>query len=134
MTQQQDDLIERLRGATLGLCSEDAKGYIPRGVSAADCAEAADRLEAYKAEIEGAHHDIDRQMEIANIECNRAEDYRAMIERLLDCRPSELPEVEDEARTLIKQDANAQFERECFEEAAKRIRESRNRSQEGQVK
>lgn len=36
-----DELVEKLRGATRGLCTEDASGYLPRGVSAADCVEAA---------------------------------------------------------------------------------------------
>lgn len=40
-----NDLVERLRGAASGLCSEDAGNYIPRGVSAADCVQAAEALE-----------------------------------------------------------------------------------------
>ena len=46
------ELVATLRGAARGLCSEDASNYIPRGVSAQTCLEAAARLEALHAERE----------------------------------------------------------------------------------
>ena len=49
------EMVERLRGATRGLCSEDASGYLPRGVSAADCIEAADLIERLTTAIERIH-------------------------------------------------------------------------------
>lgn len=44
------ELKERLRRSTLGLGSEDPAKYMARFVTAADCVEAADRIEA----LEGA--------------------------------------------------------------------------------
>ena len=37
-------LVARLNGAGMGLCSEDASKYVPRGVSAQTCVEAAAAL------------------------------------------------------------------------------------------
>jgi hypothetical protein len=49
---EDEELVATLRGATRGLCSEDATNYIPRGVSAQTCLEAAARIEALHAERE----------------------------------------------------------------------------------
>lgn len=47
-------LIDKLKMSALGLCSEDLSKYIPRGVTAADCIEAARQLETLSREIERA--------------------------------------------------------------------------------
>jgi hypothetical protein len=47
-----EELVATLCGATRGLCSKDATNYIPRGVSAQTCLEAAARIEALHAERE----------------------------------------------------------------------------------
>jgi hypothetical protein len=48
------ELIERLRKAAIGLGSENPRDYIPRGVSAGDCIEAADALQSLQQRLEEA--------------------------------------------------------------------------------
>src|SRR5512139_3685405 len=45
-------LLDTLRGAGRGLCTEDLTGYVPRGVSAATCIEAAEAISSLLKALE----------------------------------------------------------------------------------